>query len=64
MSENKTTVTTKGMLCAIYGIKEEEIKDVVEKFRAETGDTRTDEELRPFAINTLIYEGRNERQTS
>ena len=45
---------TRGILCVFYDIKEEEISAMITKFRSKfPDDKRTDEELRPYAVNQI-----------
>ena len=48
----------RGLLPTIHGISEEQIKDHIMKWRElNPNDNRTDDELRPYAVNDLIALG-------
>jgi len=47
----------RGLLPIIHNISEEEIQATIDEYRKYDKlklDTRTDEELRPFAVNTIL----------
>lgn len=54
----KTTnqnTSCKGLFSVAYDIKDKQIKEVIKKYKKENpNDKRSSEQLRPFAINTII----------
>ena len=49
-----------GIIPTLYNISDEDITAVIQAYRGAIGTKATDEELRPYAVNSLIGRSRHE----